>query len=291
VSERTRSSLPEPHSPSVPAGVFIAGGRLRRRRRRARGKVLLGCALLLGAAAYFGGGQLLDEALRIRSIEVTMNGPGALSEEEVRDLLGVVPGASLHCVSIERLRGRLLALPRVADVHIAYVWFQRLTVAVDERAAVAMVCLTDGGRFEVASDGFVLEPLGPEAADLPVLTWEADGLEPGASLAAGRRIDLHGAPDLLPLLRKIQSGQPSLWSGISEAHLLADGTYELYWIDCPTVVWGRGPLSDARLRAWSTIMTDLRERGENDAVVDLRFREQIVVRLPEEATEGPAPLG
>jgi len=286
-------NAPRLPSSSLPAGAaLLYAARARsRRKRRGRRTLLVGGGILLVALAVLGAGRLLDEATRVASVEISISGPGAISGEEVSDLLGIVPGTPLRRLDLDRLRGRLLALPRVADARIDYAWFRRLTVAVSERAAVATICLPGGGRFEVAADGYLLQPLGQSAADLPLLSWEGDRLAPGVALAAGERLDLHGAPDLLALLRTLQSDQPPLWTGISEAHLLADGTYELYWIDCPTVVWGRGPVSDARLRAWATIMGDLRERGERDAVVDLRFREQIVVRLPEESTEGPAPLG
>ncbi|MFH1144602.1 MAG: FtsQ-type POTRA domain-containing protein [Candidatus Eisenbacteria bacterium] len=260
----------------------------RRRPARTRTLLLLVFATAMGASLVAGGGRILDEATRIREVVVTIEGSEVLGAADIEDLLGIAPGASLRRLDVDRLRERLLALPRVSDVRIRYSWFQRLEVGVSERVPVAMTVGSEGGFLEVALDGVLLAPVGECAADLPLLSWEERfaGL-----LAAGELLDLHGGPDLMALLHRIQTGHPLLWQGVSEAHLLPDGTYELYWSDSPTVIWGRGPISDARLRAWTTIMMDLQERGERDAVVDLRFREQIVVRLAETTTAAGAGLG
>lgn len=262
--------------------------RSRGRRRRNRAIALASLALGLAALGITCGGRILDEATRIRAVEVRIEGAEVVSVEELRDLLAIRPGSSLRSLEVEHLRQRLLAMPRIAGVRFGYVWFQRLVVEVAERVPVAMVISSEGESFEIAMDGIVLPPAGEGVADLPLLTWEE---QPGTRPAPGALLDLRGGPDLMHTLRDLQERYPSLWQGISEAHLLADGTYELFWNDTPTVAWGRGALSDARLRAWATIMSDLHQRGEKDAVVDLRFREQIVVRLPEGAGPSGAPLG
>ncbi len=264
-----------------------------RRRRRGRSSLalfLVPSAAALAAGLWFSGGGawLLDEATRVRAVEVRIAGAQAVTEEEVLSLTGLSAGTTLRRVPTAALRQRLRSFPRIADARFSYQWFQRLVIDVTERAPVAMIVSAEGKRLELAVDGTLLEPVGEGAADLPLLSWEGQG---GLALAPGAVLDLAGGPDLMRTLRALQEHYPSLWQGISEAHLLRDGTYELYWIDAPTVVWGRGPLADARLRAWVTVMSDLRKRGENDAVVDLRFREQIVVRLPEEKNSPPAPLG
>jgi hypothetical protein len=87
---------------------------------------------------------------------------------------------------------------------------------------------------------------------------------------------------VLRLLADLEQAQPRLWGGISEAHLRRDGSYEIYWSNAPTVVWGQGRVSPLRLRAWAGVMEDLRQRGDLDAVVDLRLHGQILVRLPAE---------
>jgi len=199
-----------------------------------------------------------------------------LTADEVRAILALPPEANWRRLDATALEARLRALPRVAAVHIGYAWYRRLIVSVEERAAVCMVVSPEGRVLEVATDGLLLEPRGTGVADLPLLTWEDYRLAsvPGA----GEILDLPGAPDLMNLLRQLQVAQPDLWAQVSEAHLCADGTYELFWNDAPTVVWGRGRMGGTRLQAWATVMDDLRRRGERDVVVDLRYRDQVVVR-------------
>jgi cell division septal protein FtsQ len=259
----------------VRPGVWIARRRRPRRRGSALVLVLLGIALGGGLAYGFGGG-VIEKLTRVRRVEITVTGPGILTEEEVRGILNLPAEVNWRRLDATALEARLCALPRVASARIGYVWFQRLIVSVEERAAVAMVVSPEGRVLEVATDGLLLEPRAAAVADLPLLTWEAYQLARFPD--AGEVLDLPGAPDLTNLLRRLQVVRPELWSGISEAHLCGDGTYELFWNDAPTVVWGRGRMGETRLQAWATVMEDLRRRGERDVVVDLRYRDQVVVR-------------
>jgi cell division protein FtsQ len=259
----------------IPADSAYAG---RRHRRRGRWWLAAGLVLSAGAAAFVGGGALRDALTRVQTVEVEVIGPGTFASEEIAELLAIAPGTPLAQLDREALRARLLRWPRIAAVDIDYCWWRRLRVVVTEREPVAMVIGPAGERCEVASDGMLLPPVGAAAADLPLVTWEPGAAAP--AMLPGARLDLPGAPDLTALLVCLRRDYPQLWRGVSEAHLLPDGTYELFWCQGATVIWGRGQPSTTRLTAWATIMDDLRRRGERDAVVDLRFREQIVVRLP-----------
>jgi hypothetical protein len=218
----------------------------------------------------------------IEALHIVITGPGYLDIQEVRNTLDVPPGTPLREVEPDSLCHRLLRnMPRVASAQWQSKWFERPVLEVVERSPVCMIVCPDGRALEVAEDGMLLPPRGGTLADLPVLTW---GIGPPATaLTAGALLDLPGGPDLMDLLVRLRTEYPSLWSDVSEAHLSPDGTYELLWSDQPTVARGRGPVSPVRLKAWSAVMADLRERNEKDAVVDLRFRDQIVVSLPDPA--------
>ncbi len=223
----------------------------------------------------------------IRDIAVEIQGPGTLTEEEVRGVLTASPGTSFLELDWDAAGRAIQALPRVKRVRLSYTWFNRLEVKVEEHAAVALILRPDAAALEVSEDGVLMSPRGRSLADLPLLSWEDVALM-AAAPEAGGRLEVRGAPDLLGLLATMQHGYPALWEGVSQAHLMGDGCYELYWNDIPTVVWGRGGVSDMRLRAWSSVMGDLRRRGETDAVVDLRFRDQIVVHLPVDRADAAA---
>jgi cell division protein FtsQ len=215
----------------------------------------------------------------IEALTITITGPGYLDAEEVRAGLGVAPGTPLRKVDPQEICRRLeQTLPRVAQARWQGARFGRPVLEVIERAPVCMVVGASGMVLEVAQDGVLLPPRRGELADLPLLTWSV-GL-PADACTPGTLLDLAGGPDLMDLLVRLRTEHSSLWSDISEARLLTDGTYELVWNDQPTVVRGRGPVSAARLRAWSAVMSDLRSRNESDVVIDLRFRDQIIVSLP-----------
>jgi len=269
-------------------GVWIARRPRPRRRASALVLILLGIACG-GALAYLAGGRVLDYAMRVRQVEVTVSGSGILTAEAVREALALPERLSWRQLDAPALEARLRALPRVASARITYEWFQRLRVAVEERAAVCMVVRPGGKVLEVATDGLLLEPLGHGVADLPLLTWDEFLFSEVPD--AGAVLDLPGGPDLMDLLRQLQIEQPDLWSGVSEAHLRSDGTYELFWNEAPTVIWGRGRMGRTRLQAWATVMDDLQQRGEKDVVVDLRFRDQVVVRRPAATSKPQRKLG
>ncbi len=251
-------------------------------RRRAKAKrfvaVGLGGAVLLGMALALLGGFSFDPLLRVRDVRIEISGPGAVTSEQVRAQLALAPGVTFTRLDWESALARVRALPRVGWARLSYGWLHRLDVQVEERRAAAMLIAADGRAFEVATDGVVMEPAGRTLADLPLLTWE--GANPRAWPEPGQALAEPGAADVLSLLADLERTQPRLWARISEVHLRRDGSYEIYWNDAPTVVWGQGPVSPLRLQAWAGVMEDLRQRGDLDAVVDLRLHGQILVRMP-----------
>ncbi|MBM3316585.1 MAG: FtsQ-type POTRA domain-containing protein [Candidatus Eisenbacteria bacterium] len=254
------------------------------RSRGGRGARWAAALLLLAAVGAAVAAAALPRRLHagapIETLEIRIAGPGHLDVQEVRRALGVPPGTPIGAVDPDSACRRLrLALPRVVEARWREGWFERPALEVVERNPVCMIAGPEGRVLEAAEDGILLAPRGEALADLPLLTWA-----PGAQAAlctAGALLDLPGAPDLLGLLARLRGGHPSLWADLSEARLHPDGGYELFWSDQPTVTRGRGALSAARLQAWSAVLADLRERDERDAVIDLRFKDRIIVSLPE----------
>ncbi len=264
--------------------------RVRRRERRfgPRLRLLASVAALGGllAGAFACGLLSVDDLLRVREVRVTIEGPGAVSTDQVFERLGIAAGGSLRGFDRQAALARLRELPRVRDARISYGWFHRLDVVIAERRAVAVMIDEEGRAFEVGREGMVMAAGGETLADLPLISL-APGLIDGP-VEPGARVCAPGSEALLDLLDRLQADHPALWEGVSQGHLLPSGEYELYWIDGATVVWGRGEVSELRLRAWAGVMEDLGRRGEHDAVVDLRLHGQILVRLPEGTTNTTA---
>lgn len=264
------------------AGSRLSGGLLQPRRgqRRWRGLVAAAGAASLLWIALAAGWFSLDPLARISQVRVTIRGAVSLTREEVLDALALPPGTSFLELDWAQVRQRIESLPRVRRAHLSYGWLHRLCVQVEERSAVALVLRPDGKALEVCGEGVLMSPRGRSLSDLPLLSWATT--VPAGQVAAGERLGMKGVQELLGLLADVQRGHPLLWDGISEARILRDGAYELFSNDVPIVVWGRGSVSEMRLRAWAGVIGDLRRRGESDAVIDLRFYEQILVRLPGE---------
>ena len=263
----------------------------RRLSGRAQANLLMGSIALAGLSlcALTAGWMPLGPLARFWEVQIVLDGPGALSEGEVRAHLGVPAAGRLDGLDWQDARCRLGELPRVQRADLSFAGIGSLTLGIVERRAVGLILRLDGEALEVAADGMLMEAPGRCPADLPLVSWDPAALR--AVAAPGARIEVCGAPDLLAVLATLQAEFPTLWDAVSEARLASDGTYELFWNDLPTVVWGRGPLSAHRLRAWASVMEDLRRRGEIDAVVDLRFHEQILVRLPAGQKTEPGNMG
>lgn len=233
----------------------------------------------------------------VGALTIEVAGPGQVSAREIRDALAIAPATPLRAIDRATLCARLVSeVPRIAAAEFAGGWWQPPFLRVVERIPVAIWIDATGTVGEIAADGTLLAPRGQAPADLPLLTWEPEAAvaaqPPGPAAAPddgareAPRFDAPGAPDLLAVLAALQQCVPHLWEAISEAHLHPDGTYELLWNDQPTVAWGRGALSATRLHAWEAVMADLQARGERDAVIDLRYRDQILVRLPDATSAG-----
>lgn len=252
-----------------------------------------GLALLLAAAAVVAAAGVtmprrFYAGAPIEALEIRIAGPGYLDAAAVREALGVAPGTPLREIDPEEACRQLRReLPRVAQARWLGGWFERPVLEIVERSPVGMIVGPRGEALEVAEDGLLLPPRGETLADLPLLTWSG-GTTPQAC-SPGTLFDVPGGPDLMALLGRLRQDHASLWRDISQAHLHPDGTYELFWSEQPTVVRGRGPVSAVRLQAWSAVLADLRERGESDAVIDLRFRDQIIVSLPGSETPAARP--
>ncbi|MEZ4653489.1 MAG: FtsQ-type POTRA domain-containing protein [Candidatus Eisenbacteria bacterium] len=220
----------------------------------------------------------------VRSIEYTGN--RATETAELAHALDLTPGMPWW-----RAVGRLGIrhpgeLPRVATARVRYVFPSALRVEVREREAVLRVM--GESPLVAARDGMVLsadEALDP--TDLPCVS----GLL--LQSAAGTTLDVPGAGPWWEQLMHVCSAMPELWSAISQidcadasniAVYLRDGRHVLLWDPHRNQhLWDQVPL----------VLDQLRADGlAGDAVLDMRFRDRIVVRLPEDLRDSEEnPIG
>jgi len=259
---------------------FLAGLRLR---ARAIGvpswaRIVILSAVL--AVLAVGTAMYRESALRavqshpyFRVGRVLVSGAGSLvSVSELRDWLGIRRGESVWSVDLAELRARAEAHPMIRAATVRRVFPDTLEIRVRERRPAAITVLDD--LYYVDRRGDTFGPLTDRHnRDFPIFTGLADGGD------GQRRWALRRA---LHLLRR--SGARPGGIEISEMHLDPQEGLILY-PDRPRVPVFLGWCGwERRLRRAERVLSKWDESSQRLARIDLRFRDQVVVRLRQPKT-------
>jgi cell division protein FtsQ len=236
----------------------------------AAGVLLTGIVLVILSAPGWGRG---GERFLLSSFEV--RGNRVLTREEVLELCGATMGEPLFDVKVRELETSLAACPRVERAQAVRALPGRVLVTLDERVPEALVAAARDRVFEITGDGTVLPPAARSGAvDLPVITGAVGTVEPGIEELSG---ELLGALQLLRAARNVSEG---LWMDISEVKIAPGSGLVIYTVaDGAEIRVGSGALNQDDLRRLWQVLQDLRARGREAASIDLRFRNQVVVKL------------
>jgi cell division protein FtsQ len=262
--------------------VIARQGSAARRRRVRRTLRALAGALLAGAglAAVGTAGALAADwlttapALAVAVVDVV--GGRRLGEAAVLEAAGIAPGTNLFAIEPDRVAHRVAALGGVRGVHVTRRLPNRVTLALDEREPYALVNPAGPGKpsglFWIDAEGQLVGPARrPEPPPLPVLSGvEVPAPGPAAPISDRLRMGL-------ALLRAIQRTGDRAAGRISEIEVgRAEGPV-LYTLDGTVVRIGPEPW-DERLGRLEGVLDDLQTRGERAESIDLRFRDQVVLR-------------
>ncbi|MFQ5896933.1 MAG: cell division protein FtsQ/DivIB [Candidatus Methylomirabilia bacterium] len=266
--------VPAPSKDLAERTPLIVGQRVRRRPRR---RLLFRFALAGGLLALVLTGQAaflhwLLTSPRFAVTGVDVQGESRLHEEEVRATAGIGAGANLFRLDPGAVVERLLRHPRVKRAAVIRTFPDRVTLLIEEREPFALA-VHAGRLFWLDEDGHVL---GPEpravAPGLPVITGLLpDGAEVGLMSSPAR------THEALALLRHLLRSRRALAAQLSEIDMgRAEGPV-LYTVDglevyLGSVEWGQ------RLERLSGVLVRVREAGEPVASLDLRFRDQVVLK-------------
>jgi cell division protein FtsQ len=231
-----------------------------RRRLRAAGIVLT--ALALAASPWWGRAALSRLAFfRVRRVEI--DGTRYVSPDEIVSRMRVDTTASVWD-DVAPWEGRVRQHPSVRDVRIERRLPGTLVVKVTENLPVALVQAA-GGLVPVDAAGKSL-PVNPAAADvdLPVLATR----------------DLTA----LRVLGEMRATAPALFARIGEVRRTARGELLFRFTDASPAAF-RDILASAdvtaeRLSDLVPVEQDLVRRQVRATEIDLRFRDQVIVRLP-----------
>jgi len=274
--------------------VAMADQRLDRRRRRRRMRRLarrggawlcVGLLVVALGGALASGGRWLLTAPRFAVERVEVAGQSQLSVDQVVAASGLAPGQNLFRLDARRAVAGVEALPMVRRAELVRAFPNRVTLLVEERQPFVLVHA--GGLhgpadrlFWPADRLFWVDeqgvPLGPEtravALDAPLVS--AAGADDVA--AAGRTSSERVAAGVA-LIRTLMRAQSPLLREISEVDVSRPEGPVLYMLDGVEVRLGREDWDD-RLGRLGGVLAQLRASGQKATSIDLRFRDQVVLR-------------
>lgn len=248
----------------------------RRPRRVWRHGAALGLlGLLVGLALWQQDRILACPLFEVRHVEVV--GLTSMPKSEFLAWLGVGEGMSFFSLPQKKLREASEAFPRVRKVSWRYEPVGVLRIHVEERHPVALLITSAQEAWELASDGVAWAPAG-SLPDMPVLAHQGAGAL--KLREAGNHVEVCGLDSVLRWLGHLQALYPGVWADLSQIHPMGEGLWRCTLCSSRRVLVVPDDVSFEHWDAVETILADLDRREHDDAVLDLRFDDRVVVRLP-----------
>ncbi|HEY7237171.1 MAG TPA: FtsQ-type POTRA domain-containing protein [Gemmatimonadaceae bacterium] len=240
---------------SVPEAAGAEAGWSKGRVRLA----LLGVAIVSMLGSPLWGPLLLRQLsfFRVRKVEIV--GAHYLSVGDVLDRLHVDTTASVWDPT-GPLAARLATHPQIRSVTLRRRLPGTLVVEIQENLPVALVASDDGGGLRAYDARGTLLPidLARTPIDAPILPQRDVGL--------------------LRLLNVLRNEAPALYDRVSEVRIAAPDEVILQLGGTP--VRAMRDVTPARLAEIEPVEKDLARRGLHAAEIDLRYRDQVIARLP-----------
>jgi cell division protein FtsQ len=268
------------------------------RLRRARRKAYCGRALVRGPVS-------LDLALRIiffslvlvlavvklpearakilntglfRLDSVALKGNRYLLDSQVVAIAGIEKGACGLGLHTEEIRSKLMKHPRIKSVSVKKLLWKKLYITIEERTPVALI---EADRIlEIDEDRVVFEPVSYALLpDLPVIT----GLS-YRRIVLGDTLEGEGIEHAMALIEKLRDPEVNLFDQISEIHVDRSGDLVLVAVQSGTpILVGSEAVTMKKLQAFKVAWADMQRRDLTPASVDLRFKDQIVAKVPRQS--------
>jgi cell division protein FtsQ len=218
---------------------------------------IVAAILVLTAGAPFWGPLLLRQLsfFRVRRVEII--GARYVPAADILQRLRVDTTASVWDPT-KPLEARLASHPQLRHVRVRRKLPGTLVVEVEENPPVALVAGNDGFRAYDASGAALPVDLARTPIDAPVLA----------------RRDL----GVLHLLGALRNEAPAIYDRVSEVRVA--GADELVLDVAGTPVRTMRDVSATRLADVEPVEEDLARRGLRAAEIDLRYRDQVIARLP-----------
>ncbi len=194
--------------------------------------------------------------------EVVVTGAHIVAPAQVREVAAVPPGTPLAAVDTDAVRGRVRALPAVADVVVDRSWPGALVIAVTERSPVAAVAI-HGGFVVLDRSGVVFNQVRARPGGVVLVRLAHPGPSDSATQAA---------------LRVVASLTEPLRDRVAEVLVPASTEIQLKLTDGRTVVWGDVDQSETKARVVTALL------GRGGRTIDVSAPEVVAVRSRRWAT-------
>jgi cell division protein FtsQ len=228
----------------------------------------LGVGLGLSGIARWGQSA---ESFVVERFEV--HGNVVLTQREIQELSGIVTGSNLVSAGIAGIESSLASHPRIERAQASRALPDKIVVNVQEKLPAALVAIGDDD-VEIAEDGTFL----PRAARTPLVDLPAI-IGARGTPEKGRITDSEEIMAALRLLRTAKRVSPDLWMEISEVRIAPGPSLVLCSAaDGALVRIGPGACDHGVLARLWLVLCELRARGEDAESIDLRFRDQVIVR-------------
>lgn len=241
-----------------------------RRGPLARALRVVGVMAVLGVLAMVPWGRMRKQLLVLDHVKVT--GLRYLDESTIRRRSGLQTGQDLLSLDLTRIRQLVLLEPRLESATVHRHGLRGIEIKVIERVPALMV--EHGEPWEMDAEGVLLEPLQTGVvADVPMLV--------GPDLTnrlAGSLVQTPQVKRGLAWTTILNDNALRLTGQVSEVDVTDPRVTRLVMMNGVRVVAPAWPNGARQLSGLRATLADLHAKGMMPREVDVRFKDQIVVR-------------
>ena len=244
-----------------------------------RWSLKLSFGLLLVSMLSFGLYWMRDRLYHSPRFDVAIteiNGLQNISQNQVLVKISELqqPGRNLMRLDLDRLRRSLELIPWVKTVVVRRVLPDKLMIDIEEREPVAFARVAHETLL-IDGEGILLEnnPENLSQPDFPVILGMESGYGPEVLRRNRQRIVLYQR-----LMRSLNRGGAGLSRDLSEVHLQDPGNVSVILNEDTVLVYlGRDGFQE-KFRRYLAASKELKKKYRNLDSVDLRYRDQVVIR-------------
>jgi cell division protein FtsQ len=225
------------------------------------------CLVPIGWAAYSAVVFLTTDA-RFEVQKITVSGLKRVDENQVLAKAGFDVGTNVFRVKLDKIRERVEELPWVRYATVERVVPDKIIIKVVEREAIGLARIK-GEVFQFDADAKILDPDGIGGSSFPIL----DGLHPN---------DPKGNLEKVEAYRKVLDDIGP--AALSEVHI--NDAKEVTIVSASDPLLVNLGLADFRTRwvKYLQLKPQIQQRYPQAVRVDLRFRNQVIIRMRDDET-------